>query len=404
MTNLIKNKSNSHLIYLDHAASTPVLHEIINEMIPYLGDLYGNPSSIHTYGIKSKIAIQTARRRVAFLIGAKPSEIFFTSGGTESDNLALKGISKSIRNYQYKKNHIITSAIEHDAILETCHYLEKDGFTVTYLNVDKNGIIDKTELKNQLTEKTALVSIMLANNEIGVIQPVKEFSKIVHDFDKRIIFHSDAVQAVGKIPVNVKELDLDSLSLSSHKINGPKGVGALYVREKVNLEPLMQGGGQELTFRSGTENVPGIVGFGKASEISMLNLKNNSQYLYYLRDYFINRINEEISGRMLNGSLESRLPNNVNFTFLGINGEDLLIKLDEDGILASTGSACSANLQQESHVLKAIGLNHEEISGSIRFSLGIQNTIEDIEKTIIVLKQRIIELLKISPLKQKYKE
>ena len=404
MTNLIKNKSNSHLIYLDHAASTPVLHEIINEMIPYLGDLYGNPSSIHTYGIKSKIAIQTARRRVAFLIGAKPSEIFFTSGGTESDNLALKGICKSIRNYQNKKNHIITSSIEHDAILETCHYLEKDGFNVTYLNVDKNGIIDKTELKNQLTEKTALVSIMLANNEIGVIQPVKEFSKIVHDFDKRIIFHSDAVQAVGKIPVNVKELDLDSLSLSSHKINGPKGVGALYVREKVNLEPLMQGGGQELTFRSGTENVPGIVGFGKASEISMLNLKNNSQYLYYLRDYFINRINEEISGRMLNGSLESRLPNNVNFTFLGINGEDLLIKLDEDGIMASTGSACSANLQKESHVLKAIGLNHEEISGSIRFTLGIQNTKEDIEKTIKILKHRIAELRKFSPMRYSYKK
>jgi cysteine desulfurase len=404
MTNLIKNKSNSHLIYLDHAASTPVLQEVIKEMIPYLGDLYGNPSSIHSYGIKSKIAIQIARRRVAFLIGAKPKEIFFTSGGTESDNLALKGISKSIRNYQNKKNHIITSSIEHDAILETCHYLENDGFTVTYLNVDKNGIIDKTELKNQLTEKTALVSIMLANNEIGVIQPVKEFSEIVHNFDKRIIFHSDGVQAVGKIPVNVKELDLDSLSLSSHKINGPKGVGALYLREKVNVEPLMQGGGQELTFRSGTENVPGIVGFGKASEISMLNLKNNSQYLYYLRDYFINKINEEISGRILNGSLESRLPNNVNFTFLGINGEDLLIKLDEDGILASTGSACSANLQKESHVLKAIGLNHEEISGSIRFTLGIQNTKEDIEKTIIILNDRITELRKFSPMQYRYKK
>jgi cysteine desulfurase len=404
MTNLIKNKSNSHLIYLDHAASTPVLQEIINEMIPYLGDLYGNPSSIHTYGIKSKIAIQTARRRVASLIGAKPSEIFFTSGGTESDNLALKGISKSIRNYQNKKNHIITSSIEHDAILETCHYLEKDDFTVTYLKVDKNGIIDKTELKNQLTEKTALVSIMLANNEIGVIQPVKEFSEIVHEFDKRIIFHSDAVQAVGKIPVNVKELDLDSLSLSSHKINGPKGVGALYVREKVNFEPLMQGGGQESTFRSGTENVSGIVGFGKASEISMLNLQDNSQYLYYLRDYLINRINEEISGGMLNGSLESRLPNNVNFTFSGINGEDLLIKLDEDGILASTGSACSANLQKESHVLKAIGLNHEEISGSIRFTLGVQNTKEEIEKTIITLNHRIIELRKFSPRQYRYKK
>lgn len=401
MINLIKNKSNNHLIYLDHAASTPVLQEIINEMIPYLGNLYGNPSSIHTYGIKSKIAVQIARRRVASLIGAKPSEIFFTSGGTESDNLALKGICKSIRKSQNIKNHIITSSIEHDAILETCRYLEKDGFTVTYLNVDKNGIIDKTELKNHLTEKTALVSLMLANNEIGVIQPVKEFSETVHGFDKMIKFHSDAIQAVGKIPINVKELGLDSLSLSSHKINGPKGVGALYVREKVNFEPLIQGGGQELTIRSGTENVPGIVGFGKASEISMINLKDNSQYLYSLRDYLIKRINEEISGKTLNGSLESRLPNNVNFTFLGINGEDLLIKLDEDGILASTGSACSANRQKESHVLKAIGLNHEEISGSIRFTLGIQNTIEDLEKTIIVLKNRITELRKFSPMKSR---
>ncbi len=401
MINLIKNKSNNHLIYLDHAASTPVLQEIINEMIPYLGNLYGNPSSIHTYGIKSKIAVQIARRRVASLIGAKPSEIFFTSGGTESDNLALKGICKSIRKSQNIKNHIITSSIEHDAILETCRYLEKDGFTVTYLNVNKNGIIDKTELKNHLTEKTALVSLMLANNEIGVIQPVKEFSETVHGFDKMIIFHSDAIQAVGKIPINVKELGLDSLSLSSHKINGPKGVGALYVREKVNFEPLIHGGGQELTIRSGTENVPGIVGFGKASEISMINLKDNSQYLYSLRDYLIKRINDEISGTILNGSLESRLPNNVNFTFLGINGEDLLIKLDEDGILASTGSACSANRQKESYVLKAIGLNHEEISGSIRFTLGIQNTIEDLEKTIIVLKNRITELRKFSPMKSR---
>jgi cysteine desulfurase len=373
-------------------------------MIPYLGDLYGNPSSVHTYGIKSKIAIQIARRRVASLIGAKAREIFFTSGGTESDNLALKGISNSIRKYQNKKNHIITSSIEHDAILEPCHYLEKDGFNVTYLKVDKNGIVDKTELKNNLTEKTALVSIMLANNEIGVVQPIKQFSQIVHNFDKEIIFHSDAVQAVGKIPVNVKELDLDSLSLSSHKINGPKGVGALYVREKVNFEPLMQGGGQEFTYRSGTENVPGIVGLGKASEISMRSLKDNSRYLYYLRDYLINRINEEISGRMLNGSLESRLPNNVNFTFLGIKGEDLLLKLDEDGILASTGSACSANRQKESHVLKALGLNHEEISGSIRFTLGIQNTKEEIDKTIRSLNHRITELRKFSPMNYKNKK
>ena len=396
--------NNNNLIYLDHAASTPVLQEIIDEMIPYLGYLFGNPSSIHTHGIKSKIAIQIARKRVAALINSKPSEIYFTSGGTESDNLALKGICKSIRNNQKIKNHIITSAIEHDAILETCENLEKDGFDVSYLNVDRNGIVEKSELKKFLTEKTILVSIMLANNEIGTIQPIRELSEIVHNFDKKIIFHSDAVQAAGKILINVKELDVDALSLSSHKMNGPKGVGALYVRDKVKFEPLIHGGGQELTLRSGTENVYGIVGFGKACEISMRDLKNNSQYMCYLRDFLIDRVNKEIPNNKLNGSLEHRLPNNVNFTFLGINGEDLLIKLDEDGILASTGSACSTNRQKESHVLKAIGLNHEEISGSIRFSLGIQNTIEDIEKTIIVLKQRIIELLKISPLKQKYKE
>lgn len=395
---------NNNVIYLDHAASTPVLQEIIDEMIPYLGNLFGNPSSIHSHGIKSKIAIQIARKRVAALIGSKPTEIYFTSGGTESDNLALKGICKSIRNIQKLKNHIITSSIEHDAILESCHNLEKDGFDVSYLNVDRNGIIEKNELKKCLTEKTILVSIMLANNEIGTIQPIKELSEIVHNFDKKIIFHSDAVQAAGKIPINVKELDVDALSLSSHKMNGPKGIGALYVRDKVKIEPIIHGGGQELTFRSGTENVHGIVGFGKACEICMRNLENNSKYMFYLRNFLIERINKEIPNNKLNGSLEYRLPNNVNFTFLGINGEDLLIKLNEDGILASTGSACSTNRQKESHVLKAIGLNHEEITGSIRFSLGIQNTIEDIEKTIIVLKQRITELLKISPLKEKYKE
>jgi cysteine desulfurase len=401
---LSTNKFNKNVIYLDHAASTPVLQEIIDEMIPYLGNVFGNPSSIHTHGIKSKIAIQIARKRVAALIGSKPTEIYFTSGGTESDNLALKGICKSIRNNQKIKNHIITSSIEHDAILESCQNLEKDGFDVSYLNVDRKGIIEKNELKKCLTDNTILVSIMLANNEIGTIQPIKDLSEIVHNFDKKIIFHSDAVQAAGKIPLNVKELDVDALSLSSHKINGPKGVGALYVRDKVKFEPIIHGGGQEFTFRSGTENVHGIVGFGKACEISMKDLKNNSQYMCYLRNFLIERINKEIPNNKLNGSLEYRLPNNVNFTFLGINGEDLLIKLDEDGILASTGSACSTNRQKESHVLKAIGLNHEEISGSIRFSLGIQNTIEDIEKTIIVLKQRITELLNISPLKQKYTE
>ncbi len=398
---MINNKFDN-LIYLDNAASTPVLQEIIDEMIPYLGNFFGNPSSTHTYGIKSKIAIQLARKKVAMLIGAKPNEIYFTSGGTEADNLALKGISKNILHNQKKKNHIITSSIEHEAILQTCQNLEKEGFDISYLNVDRKGMIDINDLKKCLNEKTSLVSIMLANNEIGTIQPIKDLCKIVHNFDEKIIFHSDGVQAAGKLSINVKELDIDALSLSSHKINGPKGVGALYVRNRVKFEPILHGGGQEMTLRSGTENVHGIVGFGKACEISLRDLKQNSQYMSYLRDFLIDKIKNEIPNNKLNGSLEDRLPNNVNFTFFGINGEDLLIKLNEYGILVSTGSACSTNRQKESHVLKALGLNYEEISGSIRFSLGIQNTTEEIEKTVIVLKNCISELSNISPLKQKY--
>jgi len=398
---LIKKKYDN-LIYLDNAASTPVLQEIIDEMTPYLGNLFGNPSSIHTYGIKSKIAIQLARKKVAMLIGAKPSEIYFTSGGTEADNLAIKGICKSIFLNQKKKNHIITTSIEHEAILQTCQNLEEEGFDVSYLKVDRKGRIDINDLKTCLNEKTSLVSIMLANNEIGTVQPIRELCKIVHNFDEKIIFHSDAVQAAGKLKINVKELDIDALSLSSHKINGPKGIGALYVRNQVKFEPILHGGGQEMNLRSGTENVHGIVGFGKACELSLRNLKQNSQYMSYLRDFLIEKIKNEIPNNKLNGPLEDRLPNNVNFTFLGINGEDLLIKLNEYGVQASTGSACSINRQKESHVLKAIGLDYEDISGSIRFSLGIQNTVEEIEKTVIILKNSISQLSKVSPLKQKY--
>ena len=398
---MIKKKY-ENLIYLDNAASTPVLQEIIDEMTPYLGNLFGNPSSIHTYGIKSKIAIQLARKKVAMLIGAKPSEIYFTSGGTEADNLAIKGICKSIFLNQKKKNHIITTSIEHEAILQTCQNLEEEGFDVSYLKVDRKGRIDINDLKTCLNEKTSLVSIMLANNEIGTVQPIRELCKIVHNFDEKIIFHSDAVQAAGKLKINVKELDIDALSLSSHKINGPKGIGALYVRNQVKFEPILHGGGQEMNLRSGTENVHGIVGFGKACELSLRNLKQNSQYMSYLRDFLIEKIKNEIPNNKLNGPLEDRLPNNVNFTFLGINGEDLLIKLNEYGVQASTGSACSINRQKESHVLKAIGLDYEDISGSIRFSLGIQNTVEEIEKTVIILKNSISQLSKVSPLKQKY--
>ena len=390
------------IIYLDNAASTPVIEEVIDEMIPYLGNLFGNPSSVHQFGRKSKLAIQRSRKKVADLIGAKPNEIFFTSGGTESDNLALKGLSKFYRAKDKDKNHIITSVMEHDAILETCRELENDGFDVTYLEVGREGIVNPKTIKKFLSKRTILVSIMLVNNEVGTIQPVGKLAEITHEYNKNIIFHTDAVQGVGKIAIDINNLNVDSLSISSHKINGPKGVGALYVRNEIGFKPLIHGGGQEYGLRSGTENVHGIIGFGKACEISLKNLKKNCDFLTNLRNYLIEKTLSEVSGSRLNGSVDKRIPTNTNFTFFGINGEDLIIKLDEYGILASTGSACSINKKKASHVLKAMGLDHEEISGSVRFSIGIQNTKEELDKTIDILVKRIEELREISPFKSKY--
>jgi cysteine desulfurase len=392
--------TDKQIIYLDNAASTPVIEEVIDEMIPYLGNLFGNPSSVHQFGRKSKLAIQRSRKKVADLIGAKPNEIFFTSGGTESDNLALKGLSKFYRDKD--KNHIITSVMEHDAILETCRELESDGFDVTYLEVGREGIVNPETIKKFLSKRTILVSIMLVNNEVGTIQPIGELAEIAHEYNKNIIFHTDAVQGVGKIPIDINNLNVDSLSISSHKINGPKGVGALYVRNEIGFKPLIHGGGQEYGLRSGTENVHGIIGFGKACEISLKNLKKNCDFLTNLRNYLIEKILSEVSGSRLNGSVDKRIPSNTNFTFFGINGEDLIIKLDEYGILASTGSACSINKKKASHVLKAMGLDHEEISGSVRFSIGIQNTKEELDKTIDILLKRVEELREISPFKSKY--
>ena len=387
-------------IYLDSAASTPVEDEVVAEMLPYMKQQYGNPSSIHKFGRETTRAIQLARKRVAEMVGASPREITFTSGGTEADNLALKGTALHVRRKGPKKNRLITSSIEHDAVLEPCKDLEGMGFAVTYLPVTGKGFVRPSDLKNALSKEVALVSIMYANNEVGTIQPIKELAEIAHQADA--LFHTDAVQAAGKIPINVKSLGVDMMSMSSHKINGPKGVGALYVRSGVEIAPVIHGGGQESELRSGTENVPGIAGFGKACELAAKRMSHYQVHVSGLRDYLIERISEEILHSRLNGSRTDRIPNNAHFTFFGVNGEDLIIKLDENGVAASTGSACSVKKQKPSHVLKAMGFSYEEITGSLRLSLGTNNTKEEIDRTVGVLSRVVKELRELSPFKSKY--
>ena len=363
--------------------------------MPFLKEQYGNPSSIHRYGRLARKAVEKARKQIANLINADSSEILFTSGGTESNNTALFGIAK-----KYPKSRIITSSIEHDAILEPCKKLEKEGFDVIYLPVNKYGLIDPLILKKNLTKDTSLVSIMFGNNEVGTVEPIIDFAKICTD--KNIIFHTDAVQAVGKIPINVKELGIDLLSISCHKIHGPKGIGALYIRKGISIDPVILGGGQENGLRSGTENVSNIVGFGKACELSRINFLENVSKMNELRNYISKKILLEIPEVTLNGHPETRLPNNVHLTFLGVNGEDLLIKLDENGIAASTGSACSVQIQKASHVLQAMGFSHEQITGSLRLTLGISNNLEEMNKTVEILKNVVAELRSVSPFKEKY--
>ena len=394
----LKEVSNSKPIYLDNASSTPVLKEVIDVMIPYLGIKFGNPSSVHQFGRESKIAIQLARKRVARLINAEPNEIFFTSGGTEADNIAIIGTSKFSRIRNKSKNHIIVSSIEHDAIIETCKDLMNEDFKITYLPVDKYGLVNQTDLRNAITKNTILVSIMYANNEVGTLQPITELLKLTKQINKEIIFHSDAVQALGKVLLDMKKTRLDMMSLSSHKIYGPKGVGAIFIRKGTKTKAISHGGGQEKTLRSGTENVPGIIGFGKACEIAQNTLDRNTKHYKMLTNRLIKGVTS-IPNSRLNGHIENRLSNNAHFTFRSINGEDLVTKLDEEGVYASTGSACSVNKQKPSHVLKAMGFNHEEITGSLRISIGIQNTIEDIDNTIKILGNNINELRKISPFK-----
>jgi len=388
-------------IYLDTAASTPVADEVIEEMLPYLKERYGNPSSIHKFGRETTRAINLARKRVAEMIGASSiREITFTSGGTEANNLALKGTAIHVQSKMPKKNMIITSSIEHDAVLEPCKDLEDRGFVTMHLPVTGEGFVRPSELKNVISDNVALVSIMYANNEVGTIQPIKELVEITHQAGA--LFHTDAVQAAGKLPLNVKNLGVDMMSLSSHKINGPKGVGALYIRSNLKILPIIHGGGQEWYLRSGTENVPGIVGFGKACELANKRMRHYQEHVAGLRNYVVERVLKEIPRSRLNGLRNERIANNAHFTFFGVNGEDLIIKLDENGIAASTGSACSVKKQKQSHVLNAMGFSYEEITGSLRLSLGMHNTKDEVDRAVNVLSSVIEELRELSPFESKY--
>ncbi len=383
------------MIYLDNAASTQIHEDVLDSMLPYLKEQYGNPSSLHRYGRLAHKAIEKSRKQIAFLINAEPSEILITSGGTESNNTALQGIAMKNTSGQ-----IITSLIEHDAILEPCKKLEQNGFDVDYLPVNEFGMVDPTVLKSHISDKTSLVSIMFGNNEVGTIQAISELSKICNE--NNIPFHTDAVQAVGKVPLDVKKLGIDLLSISSHKLYGPKGIGALYIKNGIDIDPVILGGGQERGLRSGTENVASIVGFGKACEMAKNNLNENISKMKKLRDALVEKVLDEIPEVILNGHPQSRLPNNAHFTFFGVNGEDLIIKLDEYGIAASTGSACSVNTQKASHVLQAMGFSLEQITGSLRLTTGIFNVQKEIDQTVDILKKVVQELRAVSPFKEKY--
>lgn len=381
------------MIYLDNSATTPLNEEVLKEMEPYFCEYFGNPSTLYSLGQKSKEALEEARKRVADAINAKPEEIIFTSGGSESDNLAIKGIA--FKN-QEKGKHIITSEIEHPAVKETLVFLESIGFEVTYLPVYGDGIVKIEDLKKAIRDDTILITVMHANNEIGTIQPIAEIGKIAKE--KGIIFHTDAVQTFGKIPVDVEELGVDLLSLSSHKIYGPKGVGALYIRKNTKLVPQIHGGGQERGLRSGTENIPGIVGFGKAAEMASENQKKDYDYLIQIRDGIIDKVLEEIPASYLNGDKEKRLPNIINFRFSAIEGESLILLLDAKGINSSTGSACSSKNLKASPILKALGLEDVDVHGSLRLSLGLENSIEDVDVVAEAIKESVETLRKMSPL------
>lgn len=380
-------------VYLDHAATTRLDDEVFATMMPYFQEVYGNASSQHTVGQQALNGVDRAREQVAHAINAKPSEIYFTSGGTESDNWAIKGIAHA---YQSKGKHIITSSIEHHAVLHPLDQLKKEGFEITYLPVSKEGIVDLEAFKNAIRSDTILVSVMFANNEIGSIQPIAEIGAICRA--KRILFHTDAVQAMGAIPIDVKAMNIDLLSMSAHKFYGPKGVGALFIRTGVKPDKLVFGGAQERTMRGGTYNTPGIVGLGKALEHAVAHMEENNQHISRLRDAFVSKVVSSIPHVVVNGGMTHRLPNNANISFKFIEGESILLSLDMDGISASSGSACSSGSLESSHVLLATGLEEEYAHGSIRFTFGRENTMEQVDYTVQVLKDAVAKLRAWSPL------
>ena len=380
-------------IYLDHAATTPTRPEVVKAMLPYFTDAFGNPSSIYSYGQEARRAVEEARAKVAEFIGARSEEIIFTSGGTEADNFALKGVAYA---NEHKGNHIITTSIEHNAVLEVCKFLEKRGFKITYLPVDKYGLVDPDDVRKAITDKTILISVMHANNEVGTIEPVEEIGEIAREAG--VYFHTDAVQTGGHIPVNVDKLKVDLLAISGHKFYGPKGVGALYVRKGTKLVSLMHGGAQEKRRRAGTENVPAIVGLGKAVELAGQEMGKEAERLAYLRDRLIKGLGEKIDHIRLNGHPKRRLPNNVNVSVDFVEGESLLLRLDLEGICGSTGSACSSANLEPSHVLLALGVPPEQAHGSLRFTLGRENTETDVEQVLEVLPGIVAKLRAMSPL------
>mgnify|MGYP000905897162 CR=1 FL=1 len=387
----------SKLIYLDNAATTQVYPEVLQEMLPYFSEVYSNPSAIYSFASESKKAVDKARTSVAELINAKTDEIYFTGGGSESDNWALKATADA---YASKGKHIITTKIEHHAILHSAEYLEKRGYEVTYLDVDEYGVVKLDDLKAAIRPDTILISVMFANNEIGTIQPIKEIGEIAHEHG--ILFHTDAVQAFGQVPINVDECHIDMLSASGHKLNGPKGIGFLYIRKGVKIRSFVHGGAQERKRRAGTENVPGIVGIGTAIERAIRTMQERTKKETEVRDYLIKRVLEEIPYTRLNGHPTKRLPNNANFSFQFIEGESLLIRLDMKGICGSSGSACTSGSLDPSHVLLAIGLPHEIAHGSLRLTLSAETTMEQIDFTVDCLKKIVERLRSMSPLYEDY--
>ena len=382
----------TRFIYMDNAATTPAREEVVDAMLPYMSENFGNPSSLYSIAKNSAGAVEKARAQVASAIGASPKEIYFTSGGTEADNWAIKGVAFA---NMKKGNHIITSRVEHHAVLHTTEWLEKQGFEITYLPVDKYGMVDPEDVRNAITEKTILVSIMMANNEIGTIMPIAAIGKITRE--KGVLFHTDAVQAAGHIPIDVEEMNVDLLSISGHKFRGPKGTGALYIGKRARIDPLMHGGAQERNRRAGTENVPGIVGLGEALELAVSEMETESKRIAGLRDRLIENL-LKIPKTHLNGHPELRLPNNVNVVFEYIEGESILLMLNRRGICASTGSACSSKSLEPSHVLMACGLPHELVHGSLRLTPGHNTTEEDIEYVVENIRGVVQKLRNISPL------